>query len=128
MAYPRTDKELWELMEQDVTRSPRHRPNSREMDSKMPASSPNNDASDNDNFQMLQDDDNSGSNENDADEAAQEGYPLNKDVLPGEEDFNNDGYLNVGVNTELRQAFREYCGMGANNLFPHLTEHEARGI
>ncbi|MCA1806427.1 MAG: hypothetical protein LC687_00975, partial [Actinobacteria bacterium] len=56
-----------------------------------------------------------------------EGYPLNEHVLPGEEDFNNDGYLNIGVNTELRQSFKEYCENGADSR-PDLTEHQKRGI
>lgn len=138
-AYPDTDAELWKLIEQDVTRSPgvaggaSHE--SCVMDPKMPASSQNNDGIAEDDLSLLQEDDdndntlddNSSSNENPADALAQ-GYPLNEHVLPGEEDFNNDGYLNVGVNTELRQAFRDYCDKADDNSFPELTEYQARGI
>jgi hypothetical protein len=134
-AYTETDAELWAMMEQDTTRNFVPSPKSRVMDSKMPASASNNGGSDDDDFQMLDGDnddnnildDNSTGNNNPADVLAQ-GYQLNEHVLPGEEDFNNDGFLNIGVNTQMRQAFKDYCDKHMDKEFPALTEHEARGI
>jgi hypothetical protein len=66
--------------------------------------------------------------DNDSDEDLGEGYPLNEHVVPGEEDFNNDGFLNVSVNTEMRKSFMKYCDEVTDNHFPHLTDSQARGI
>jgi len=56
------------------------------------------------------------------------GIPLNEHVLPGEEDFNHDGYLNIDVNTEMRDSFKAYCEDAVGNMFPQLTKEEERAI
>ena len=56
------------------------------------------------------------------------GYPLNEDVEEGEEDFNNDGFLNQNVNTEMRDSFRAFCKQAKQNWYPKLKDAEARGV
>ena len=60
--------------------------------------------------------------------SAANGYQLNEDVEEGEEDFNNDGFLNQNVNTEMRDSFRAFCKQAKQNWFPKLKDAEARGV
>lgn len=57
-----------------------------------------------------------------------QGIPLNEHVLPGEEDFNNDGFLNINVNTQMRNSFKAYCEQHDDLLFPVLTDPQARAV
>jgi hypothetical protein len=54
------------------------------------------------------------------------GYRLNEDVEPGEADFNNDGFLNQNVNTEMRDRFQAFCKEAKQHWFPHIKPVEAR--
>jgi hypothetical protein len=79
-----------------------------------------------DSVAVLQDDDDDNNNvagldDNSTLEEAEainpEGIPLNEHVLPGEEDFNNDSYLNINVNNQFE-----------SNMFPTLTKQEATAV
>ena len=56
------------------------------------------------------------------------GIPLNEHVLPGEDDFNNDGFLNINCDTQMRDRFKRYCDEAQQNMLLDLTEQQARGV
>lgn len=56
------------------------------------------------------------------------GIPLNEHVLAGEDDFNNDGFLNINCDTQMRDRFKHYCDEAEHNMMPDLTEQQARGV
>jgi len=56
------------------------------------------------------------------------GLPLNEHVLPGEEDFNNDGFLNINVDTKMRDGFLAYCSQAEDDMFPQLKDEEVRAV
>lgn len=126
------DVDLWKLIEQDATKSVcKDVHESRVMESKMPAKLENVDPSNEGEFLLLDDDeedeDDGGNDKEMANEGGQ-GYQLNEHVVPGEDDFNNDGYLNVGVNTKMRDSFEDFCDKAHEKHLPHLANSEARGI
>ena len=56
------------------------------------------------------------------------GYRLNEDVEEGEEDFNNDGYLNCDVDTKMRDRFQAFCMEAKSNWYSELEDAQARGV
>lgn len=84
-------------------------------------------------FSMLHDDDSSQQSvevlvEDDQEGINPNGIPLNEHVVAGEEDFNNDGFLNIMVNTQMRDQFKRYCDDVEQNMLPDLTHQQERGV
>lgn len=57
-----------------------------------------------------------------------EGTPLNEHVVAGEDDFNNDGFLNINVDTKMRDQFKQYCAKAEANMYPQLTVEQERAV
>ena len=78
---------------------------------------------------MLPADDNESST-NDDEMAIQddETHVLNEHVVAGEADFNNDGVLNVHVDTTMLASFQEYCWSFKKTFLPELSDAQKRGV
>lgn len=72
--------------------------------------------------------DDSGTTVDEHPEQVPNGQVLNEHVLPGEDDWNNDGYLNVGVNNKMCADFRDYCDKWQNTYEPNLTKKQVTAI
>lgn len=53
---------------------------------------------------------------------------LDDNVLPGEDDWNNDGHINVGINTAMCDSFKAYCDHMYANALPELTDAQVLGV
>ena len=64
---------------------------------------------------------------NESDHDPVNGYQ-DDDFVEGEDDFNNDGHINIDVNKTMRNNFDQYCEEFDENFMPYLTKEEKRGI
>ena len=85
------------------------------------------DDDDEDNDDGNEDDDNEEAKTNDND---QDNDPLDANPPADGPDWNNDNQINIDVNTEMRDKFKEYCESAKQslNMLPNLTNEEARGV
>jgi len=53
-----------------------------------------------------------------------------QDVLQGllDDDYNNDRTINANPNTEMRDNFRKFCAVAANNYMPELTKRQKKAV
>ena len=44
------------------------------------------------------------------------------------EDYNHDRQVNVGVNTQMRDSFKEYCDYAQQHMLPNLTKTQVQAV